>query len=202
MSRWRWSRGWIAAVGALALVAVVGPATPVAAWPSLTPTRWELKTGYGYQYKNPETRPNNYQVHYLLPSLVVPLTDPIGPAWARGRFTWNPEVTLGFFTHPNNRPILGVAPLQARYEWEPIGRWSPYLLAGLGVLYAKINARESGSEINFNLSEAVGVRYRWTQKASLLVEYRHIHISNAGLDEPNSGLNTHTFFAGVAVALG
>lgn len=165
------------------------------------PSRWELKTGYGYQYKNTKARPNNYQIHFLLPSLVIPLTEVFGPSWWRGRITWTPELFLAFMTHPNNRPMVGVIPLQFRYEIEPIaGRWSPYLGLGAGVLHANVNRRETGSDLNFSVSGAAGLRYRMNDQTSLILEYRHLHLSNAGLDERNSGLNTHTFLAGLSIA--
>lgn len=174
------------------------PCEAAPAW--WAPSRWELRIGYGYQYKNTKARPNNYQIHFLLPSVVIPFTKAVGPSWCRGRFTWNPELLLAFMTHPNNRPIVGMIPLQVRYELEPIaGRWSPYAGLGAGVLHANVNRRETDSDLNFSVSGALGVRYRVNPQTSAILEYRHLHISNAGLDEFNSGLNTHTFFAGISI---
>lgn len=165
---------------------------------AVTPSRWELKSGYGYQYTN-NSRPNNYQVHVLLPSLVLPLAEAAGPSWFRGRLTWNPEFLLALFTHPNTRPMVGITPLQFRYELTPWGRWTPYLVAGAGVLWANIDRRETGARTNFNTQGGLGARFALTKAASLLLEYRHIHISNAGLDERNAGINTHTFLAGLSI---
>lgn len=162
------------------------------------PTHWEVRAGYGYQYTN-SARPNNFSILNLLPSVVVPLGGPLGPPWWRGRFAWNPELFLALLTHPYVRPILGLTPLQFRYELEPIGgRWAPYLTLGAGILRADVDRKETESLLNFNLQGAVGVRYRFSTRASLILEYRHIHISNAGLDEGNSGMNTHNFLAGLS----
>jgi len=161
--------------------------------------RWELRTGYGYQYTN-NSRPNNFQVTPLYPSLAIPLTEPRGSSWYRGRFGWNPELFLAFFSHPYVRPIFGVTPLQFSYSFEsPKGRFSPYLFAGAGVLWANVNRRETRSDTNFNLQGGAGARYRMTERTALILEYRHIHISNAGLHEDNAGLNTHTFLVGVSI---
>lgn len=163
------------------------------------PSRWELRAGYGWQYTN-NSRPNNYQVVSLLPSLVVPLSNPVGSSWSRGRFVWNPELMLAVFIHPYLRPILGVTPLQFRYELGAIGgRWFPYGTIGAGVLYANVNRTETGSDLNFNLQGALGVRYAFHDACALLVEYRHIHMSNSHLDDQNAGLNTHNFLAGLSV---
>lgn len=168
------------------------------AWSWPTPAAWECRTGYGYQYKNRQ-RPNNYQVHPFLPSAVVPMGRVVGPSWLRGRWAWQPELFLALFTHPYVRPILGLTPLQFRCTLEPLGRWSPYGLLGAGVLYANVNREETSGDLNFNLQGALGLQVALSKDVALLVEYRHIHLSNAGLHEENSGLNTHTFLAGLSL---
>lgn len=160
--------------------------------------RWELRTGYGWQYTN-ESRPNHFQITPFMPSVAVPLTGTMGPGFLRGRFEWNPELFLALFNHPYVRPILGITPLQFHYELEPKGKWSPYLMLGAGVFRSDINRRETGSRINFNPQGAVGIRYALGNRFSLLGEYRHTHISNAGLNDDNSGMNTHTFLVGISV---
>lgn len=161
--------------------------------------RLELRAGYGYQYTN-ESRPNNFQVISLLPSLSVPLTGPVGPSFGKGRFEWSPELIAAFFIHPYLRPMLGATPLQFSYALEPKGRFLPYLFAGTGILWANVNRRESRSDLNFNIQGGVGTRYRVSERTSLILEYRHMHISNAGLHEDNAGLNTHTFLVGVSLS--
>ena len=197
---WRERRGW----KAVACAAVVGcsvvalSAAPAAAWPAwLRPSSWELKTGYGWQYTN-HKRPTNFQLHLLLPSVVIPLSGVMGPSWLRGRWTWNPELLVAIFSHPYVRPMFGFTPLQFRYELEPIGRFHPYGLLGAGVLHSRINRGETGARTNFNLQAGLGIRYALTARTGLMVEYRHIHISNSGLEEHNTGLNTHTVLAGLS----
>ena len=162
------------------------------------PNRWDLRTGYGYQYTN-NSRPNNFQVISVMPSAVFQMTKPIGPAWFRGRLHWNPELDLAMFNHPYNRPKLGVTPLQFRWQWETPYRWKPYVGVGAGILYANVNRKETRHDLNFNLQLAVGLYFDLNEHASLISEYRHVHISNAGLEERNSGLNTHNFLVGVSI---
>lgn len=159
--------------------------------------KWELRTGYAYQYTN-ESRPNNFQIIPVLPSVAVSLTDTLGSSWYKGRFVWNPELLLAAFTHPYVRPMYGITPLQFSYTLEPKGRLSPYLFIGAGILWSNINRRETRSYTNFNVQGGIGTRYRITERMSLILEYRHIHISNAGLHEDNSGINTHTFLTGIS----
>lgn len=193
-------RGICAAVVGTGILVGISASGVSAAWQKeFHVTRWELKTGYGYQYTHAKSRPNNFQIHLLLPSAVIPLTAPVGPSWLRGQLEWNPELMLAVFSHPNTRPMLGITPLQFQYSLKPAGKWSLFAHLGAGFLWANINTRETRSDWNFNLQEGIGVRYRLSSRASLLVEYRHIHISNAGLHENNSGLNSNTFLAGLSL---
>ncbi|MBI3323333.1 MAG: acyloxyacyl hydrolase [Candidatus Omnitrophica bacterium] len=160
--------------------------------------RLDLRTGYGWQYKS-EARPTNFQIHPLLASAVIPITGEVGPAWLRGQAEWTPEIFLGMFTHPYERPLAGITPIQVKYTLAPRGRLRPYALLGSGVLYANINRRETRHDLNFNLQLGVGSYIRLTEKADLLLEYRHVHLSNAGIHDDNTGVNTHTFLAGVSL---
>jgi len=164
----------------------------------LRPTRWEFRTGYAYQYTNSK-RPTNVEFIPALPSAVVPIGDAVGSGRLHGRWEWAPELFLAAFIHPFMRPIIGVTPLQFRYVFEPKCRIHPYLFGGAGVLTVDLDRRETGNRINFNPQFGTGFYYALNDSASLILEYRHIHISNAGLDERNSGLNTHTFLAGVSI---
>lgn len=160
--------------------------------------RVEARTGYGWQYKS-SSRPNNFQLHPALVSAVIPITGETGPSWLRGRVEWSPELFLGLFTHPYDRPLIGVTPVQLKYALTPKGRFTPYALAGSGILHSNINRRETRSDWNFNLNWGAGTAFKLTGAADLILEYRHIHLSNAGIHEDNTGLNTHTFLAGVSI---
>ncbi len=186
-------------LGSLLLIAaVVLPlSSEAAAEPAGREKRWELRTGYGYQYTN-STRPTHFQITPLLVSLAVPISDQKGASGYRGRFEWNPELFLAVFSHPYVRPLAGVTPLQFSYAFEPEGRLSPYAGVGTGILWANINRRETRKDLNFNIQGFVGTRYGLSDRVALILEYRHIHISNAGLHEDNAGLNTHTFLAGIS----
>lgn len=162
------------------------------------PDRVETRVGWGWQYTNEKARPNTFQFTTVLPSAVYPLTGPRGSGWFRGRLDWQPELFLAIFDRQNVRPLIGITPLQFRWILEPKGKLSPYLTLGVGFLYSNINSRETRSDWNFNPQFAFGTLVALNAAASLILEYRHIHISNAGLHENNSGLNAHTFLAGVS----
>ena len=165
---------------------------------SLRPTRWEFRTGYAYQYTNSK-RPTNFEIIPFFPGASVPIGDAAGSGWLHGRWEWAPELFLATIIHPFTRPVVGVTPLQFRYVFEPKCRFHPYLFGGAGILYGDFDRRETGHRLNFNPQFGAGFYYALNDSASLILEYRHIHISNAGMDERNSGLNTHTFLAGLSV---
>ncbi len=161
-------------------------------------TNWDLRAGYGYQYTN-STRPNHFQVVEVLPSFRMPLSGSMGPDWFRGKFVWNPELNLALFTNPYVRPMIGITPLQFQWAWDTHCRFKPYVFAGAGILYANINRRETRKDLNFNLQPGIGFYYELNADTSLIAEYRHVHVSNAGLHEDNAGMNTHNFLVGVSV---
>ncbi len=162
--------------------------------------RLELRTGYAIA-RNDDDHPTGFQTVPLLPSAVIPLTDTVGPPHLRGRIEWAPELFLASFTYPYARPLLGANFFQFRYEFEPKGRWTPYVIGSFGVLHAKVDRQETGSDFNFNVESGLGARYAMTDSAALALEYRHIHISNSNLDENNSGIDSETILAGLSIKL-
>ena len=186
---------------ALAAIAagLLFPVCSQAAWKDVFhPQRWEFRAGYAYQYKDTKSRPHNFQLLNFMASAAAPMGGQRGAGWFKGQFEWAPELWLALFTHPYIRPLIGVIPLQFRYVFQPEFKVHPYLFAGAGFLYANVNRKETGSDWNFNPQFGAGLYYSISDAASLIFEYRHVHISNAGLEEDNSGMNNHTFLAGVS----
>jgi hypothetical protein len=158
----------------------------------------ELRAGHGIASNNPE-QPSGFQLTHLLPSVEVPLTETMGPSWARGRVIWNPELQLGIFSVPNVRPLFGINPLQVKYELTPWGRWSFYAIAGVGVVYSNIERPETDSDYNISLIEGAGFRYAATARTAWLLEYRHQHISNNETSTQNTAVDSHTFLVGLSL---
>ena len=161
----------------------------------------ELRLSYSLAH-NTTNQPSGFQTAILMPSLVIPTTHRMGPPWLRGRVEWNPELFLGLFTYPYIRPILGVSPVQFRYILNPIHQWSPYLMGGVGAVIANVERPETGSDYNVLISLAAGTQYTLTDKTSLILEYRHTHISNGGTHPHNSGIDSDSVVAGVSLKWG
>ncbi len=53
------------------------------------------------------------------------------------------------------------------------------------------------SLFEFNGQAGLGVRWFWRKNGALILEYRYLHLSNAGLRTPNLGVNVNMLSAGV-----
>jgi opacity protein-like surface antigen len=66
------------------------------------------------------------------------------------------------------------------------------------MLYLSQHTREQGTQFNFNEYVGFGVHYFLKKNLALTLEYRYRHISTAGLDEPNKGINTNFTLCGAS----
>ncbi len=125
------------------------------------------------------------------------LTDPRGPAWARGRFEWAVEVVPVFAEWSAGKARgIGVTPLGWRWNFEPRGRLAPYAEVGGGALWtsAPIPAATTGS--NFTAHAGLGLRVFTAGGHGLVVGYRLHHISNGNRLRRNPGVNAHMLTVG------
>ena len=119
------------------------------------------------------------------------LTDPHLPAFLRGRFEYAVDVVPVFlvFQPANTAYGAGFNPLGLKWNFESHGRFSPYLELGGGVLFTNHDVPTYANNVNFTPSAALGTHilgenYNWS------IEVRYLHISDAGLTNPNPGINT------------
>jgi len=70
---------------------------------------------------------------------------------------------------------------------------SPYLEAGIGVHFLSHTSvstqRQFGS--SFQFGDHIGVGFRFGPRAAFDLGYRFQHLSNAGIKQPNNGINFH-----------
>ena len=119
------------------------------------------------------------------------LTDPHLPGFLRGRFEYAVDVVPVFlvFQPANTAYGAGFNPLGLKWNFESHGRFSPYLELGGGVLFTNHDVPTYANNVNFTPSAALGTHilgenYNWS------IEVRYLHISDAGLTNPNPGINT------------
>jgi len=126
------------------------------------------------------------------------LSDAHGPAFLKGRFEYAVDaVPLYLIFQPANVAYgVGLNPLNLKWNFVARGRVSPYMELSGGTLFTTHDVPTRTSTVNFTPSAAFGVhllreRFAWT------IEARYLHISNAGLDRGNPGLNTFEVHLGV-----
>ena len=119
------------------------------------------------------------------------LTDSHLPSILRGRFEYALDAVPVFvvFQPANTATGIGFDPLGLKWNFERRGRFSPYFELTGGVLFTNHDVPMGANTVNFMDQAALGTHilgaeYNWS------LEFRFMHISNAGLATPNPGLNT------------
>jgi len=119
------------------------------------------------------------------------LTEPHGPGFLAGRFEYAIEAMPAYliFQPTNTAYGAGLNPLNLKWNFATRGHLVPYLELSGGTLFTTYSVPPGTSNVNFTPSAAFGAhflghKYAWT------VEARYLHISNAGLDRLNPGVNT------------
>lgn len=117
---------------------------------------------------------------------------------AQDGWKWNQywEVNLSYwylYRHKEGEEDLfelGITP-NVRVERDWTSQWGrPYMEAGLGVhLLSKVHIgpRDLGSALQFGTHVGFGLRFGSHEQWD--IAYRYEHLSNAGLKEPNPGIN-------------
>lgn len=126
------------------------------------------------------------------------LTRPHGPGFLKGRFEYAVDAMPVFLVfQPNNTAYgAGINPLNLKWNFATRERIVPYFEISGGTLFSSHDVPPGTSGVNFTSGAAFGAhilgdKYNWS------VEARYMHISNAGLSDPNPGINTFQVRVGV-----
>lgn len=106
------------------------------------------------------------------------------------------ELSLGSTTRPEYKLITS-AGIMALYYLEDLSTrcMTPYIEGGLGVIYTDFQVDGQGSRINFNPRAGFGVEFPLGRE-TLFTALRWDHISNAGLNRDNQGVDSYVFMIG------
>ena len=126
------------------------------------------------------------------------LTDAHLPGFLRGRFEYAVDAVPAYLIfQPHNTAYgVGLNPLNLKWNFETRGRVVPYLELSGGTLFTTHEVPSGTSKVNFTPSAAFGVHFLG-EKYAWSLEARYLHISNAGLTDPNPGINTFEVRLGV-----
>jgi lipid A 3-O-deacylase len=84
----------------------------------------------------------------------------------------------------------GFNPFVAKWNFTAPKRLSPYFELGGGVLFTNHEVPAFTSNVNFMSGATIGMNIFTREKRAFSLDFRYVHISNAGLASPNPGLNT------------
>jgi hypothetical protein len=119
------------------------------------------------------------------------ITEPRGPGVLRGRFEYAVDAVPVFVLFQPSNTAYGAAinPFALIWDFDTHGRVVPYIDLGGGVLFTNTQVPAGTSRINFTTSGAVGLHFL-ARKLNWTADVRFMHISNAGLEAANPGINT------------
>jgi opacity protein-like surface antigen len=122
----------------------------------------------------------------------------VGTGPLKGAFEIGLEPIYQRFFEPETAFFAGLGAV-ARYHFLPLGRFVPYLELGAAPGYTDLNVIEQQTNFVFLLFGGAGASYFITDRMALYAGYRLQHISNAGTDSPNRGINSHTGVIGLSI---
>jgi hypothetical protein len=147
-----------------------------------------LKLGYGRSFG---TR-NIIETVAVLPYFYLPLHE------LTALIDLGLVIEPGFFYYfePEHAEGFGITP-RLRLDF---GHWAitPYVEAGVGLFYTDLNVHELGQKFNFTPQGEVGVDFRIVSCTLLNLGYRYHHISNAGMNERNGGVDSNMVIIGIS----
>ncbi len=119
------------------------------------------------------------------------LTRPHGPGLLKGRFEYAVDAVPAFlvFQRANTAFGAGFNPLNLKWNFATRERIVPYLELSGGTLFTNHTVPAGTNRINFTPSAALGTHFL-RDSGNWAVELRYMHISNAGLERRNPGINT------------
>jgi hypothetical protein len=202
-SRRRLAIVWVAALGLVAMASVEGAHAEDAKPPFFTWGTQEigLSLGYGHGFDfagSGLSEGKDVRELVILPYWQVLLTrEPLESAWYKGRLALRSEGTF-FVNFEPRSGFAGGLGLLLRYSfthWAPV---VPYFDGGAGFLGIDYSLLDQADGFAFQLLFGPGIRYDVNEHYSIELGSRLVHISNAGTQSPNGGIDTVQVLAGFA----
>jgi Lipid A 3-O-deacylase (PagL) len=93
---------------------------------------------------------------------------------------------------------VSFTPFDLKYNFTAPGTFTPFLELGGGVLFTNHDVPPGTNGVNFTPQAGLGVHMPMSgTQHHVTLEMKYVHISNAGLSEPNPGVNTIQFKVGI-----
>jgi len=154
--------------------------------------RYGLSLNFGYTYDPDE------DIRFLLASgFALYDYDKVWPHRAPEALRFKVEASAGSTVNPQIR-FMASAGILALYYLDGLSsyRLRPYVEGGIGIIYTDFQVEGQGLRLNFNPQLGLGSEFRVGAGPPFFATVRLHHISNAGLNEDNRGLNSIVFMLG------
>jgi lipid A 3-O-deacylase len=115
----------------------------------------------------------------------------------RGNWEILAELFGGAQFSPTTEWLVGLTP-HLRYNFDTGTRLIPFIDGGLGPSATGIRRPDLSGTFEFNDQGNVGVRWFMRDKVALTAEVGYMHLSNAGIEHPNNGVNCVKGMVGVS----
>ena len=106
------------------------------------------------------------------------------------------ELWGGAQYRPEVAYVVGLTPV-VRYHFLRRSRWTPFLDGGAGITATDIGRPDLSTTFQFNLQGGAGFHWALCRNLAFTFQARCIHISNAGIEMPNEGVNSFLFSGGL-----
>jgi lipid A 3-O-deacylase len=114
----------------------------------------------------------------------------------RGNFELLGDLFGGEQINHNSAYMVGLTPL-LRYDFATGSHFIPFIGGGAGVALTDIRKPDLSTDFEFNIQVGGGVHWFFKPDMSATLEGRWLHLSNAGIDRPNQGVNTSMILVGL-----
>lgn len=165
-----------------------------------------LRVSGGAQNHLPPDHSYYTGLEYLswMPHLSVVPRAPMGKGRLQGVPELSAELMLQRYDRPEehrNKMAYGLKG-GLRYHFLAVGVLVPYLEATVGMAATDLRVGEIRSSFTFVLETGAGVSMEVPGGLVVSVGYRFHHLSNAGLDRPNRGINADALVVGFSLPMG
>jgi hypothetical protein len=175
-------------VVALAVAGIIPTKAEAQVNPDEAGSEWQVWTGGGHGINGSQS---NTGVWNLGLRYGLVLTAPHGPGFLRGRLEYAFDVVPAWVIVQRTNTAYGggVNPFAFKWIMTTPRKVKPYFEIEGGTLFTNTKVPEGTSQINFTSSGALGLHIPG-ENHTYSVEVRFMHISNAGMSNPNPGINT------------
>jgi lipid A 3-O-deacylase len=181
-------------VPCLIVVFCSSPAVFAQAGPEEGGHEWQVWTGGGHAVNGSQKDDGIFNIGGRFGLI---LTAPHGPGFLRGRLEYAIDAVPVFLVTQRSGTAYGAGFNPFAFKWALDTQRSvvPYFEIGGGTLFTNVKVPENTSHVNFTTGGALGLHFLRGRKA-FSAEVRFMHISNAGIANPNPGINTLQFRLG------